>query len=154
MVITDYLTEDHIWLDFKAFGKDEALEALSDFAARLGGLESAEVLKVICDREKQGSTGLGGGVALPHSKTFLVKKPLLVVAVSPLGVPYGSIDGQPVHIIILMLTPLEGSEHLTLLGHLGRMFESEATVTEVMKAETAAQIYQIMALRDYQKAYP
>jgi len=150
MPLTDYLPEDHILTDFRAGDKAGALAALSRFAAGLHGLDGGEVLRVVLEREELGSTGLGGGVAIPHGKTGLVQRPVLVMAVAPGGVDFDSIDGQPVRIFVLMLTPSDGDgrEHLSLLARLGGLFKSQSAVAELAAAETPAEVYAALARRD------
>lgn len=150
MALTDYITEDHILTDFRAVGKPEALESLCRFAASLRGLDQGPVLQVVLEREELGSTGLGGGVAIPHGKSPLVKTPLLILAVAPDGVDFDSIDGQPVRVFVLMLTPQDGDarEHLQLLARLGAIFKSQSAVEEFLTARTPAEARAVLARRD------
>lgn len=149
MVLTDYLTTRHIWTGFQANGKAEALAALCRRAAGLAGLEEEAVLKVVLDREALGSTGVGGGVALPHGKSALVDRPVLVLAISPGGVDFDSLDGRPVHIFALLVTPLggDGREHLSLLARLGGLFKSPSAVAEAVAARTPTDVFDFLARR-------
>ena len=149
-MLTDYLKENHIRLDFTANGKKEALEELCRLAAELHDLPCPDVLAAVLAREEAGSTGLGGGVALPHSKTSAVNAPVLILAVSPAGVDFDSLDGRPVHVFVLILTPAEGDgrEHLQLLAKLGGLFKSGEAVEELLKAYTPAEVHDFLARRE------
>jgi len=148
--LTDYIKENHIRMCFRAGGKKEALEALCRLASDLHGLPYEDILRAVLAREELGSTGLGGGVALPHSKTPAVDAPVLVMAISPAGVDFDSLDGRPVHIFVLILTPAEGDgrEHLQILAKLGGLFKSGEAVDELLRASTAADVYSFLARRE------
>jgi len=102
----------------------------------------AIVLKEALARERKGSTGFGHGVAVPHTKTNLVKKPFAAIGVSTGGVDFNSLDRQPVHSIVFMLSPLSDPEsHLnameTVFGALSqevfrRFLRQAKTIEEVI----------------------
>ena len=151
MILTDYIPRTHIVTDFKAQSKDQALTGLCQLASDLAQKADPKTfLDVVQARENAGSTGFGGGVALPHGKSSSVDKPLVVMAVSPSGVDFDSLDGQPVHVFVLMLTPLAGNgrEHLQLLAHVGALFKSPQAVHEIRSAQNADEIYGFLAKRD------
>lgn len=148
-MLSDYLQEDHIRMGFRAGDKKEALEKLCRLASDLHGLSYDDILRAVLAREEMGSTGLGGGVALPHSKTSAVEAPVLIMAVSPGGVDFDSLDGRPVHVLLLILTPAgdDGREHLQLLARLGGLFKSGEAADELLKASSAAEARDILARR-------
>lgn len=150
MQLADYLTENHIMMNFEARDKAGALEALCSFAARAYGLEAASLLKVVSAREEMGSTGLGGGVALPHGKSPDINEPVLIAAVAPDGVEFDSLDGQPVHVFVLLVSPSvdEDGLHLKLLAKLGGVFKSPQAVSEVRAASSPAELRAVLARRD------
>jgi len=149
-MLTDYIKENNIRLGFRAGDKPEALAALCRLAAELHNLSYTDILKAVLAREEAGSTGLGGGVALPHSKTPAVSAPALVLTVSPEGVDFDSLDGRPVQVFVLILTPAggDGREHLQLLAKLGNLFKSGEAVDELLKANTPAEVYDFLARRE------
>ncbi len=149
MVLSDYITEDRIVTDFAAADKADALAGLCRLAARIHGLPYERILDVVRDREAVGSTGLGGGVALPHGRSPDVPHPVLVMALASRGVDFDSLDGKPVRVFVLILTPLTGDrqEHLQILARLGGLFKSRAAVEEVLTASTPAEVYDFLARR-------
>jgi mannitol/fructose-specific phosphotransferase system IIA component (Ntr-type) len=97
----------------EATKRDHAIGELLDRLIACGAvpIESrAELLKETLAREKRGSTGFGHGVAVPHTKTSLVAKPIAALGVSKIGVDFSSLDRQPVHSIIFMLSPKDQPE--------------------------------------------
>ena len=149
MALTDYLQESDILLDFQASGKMEALEALCRFVAGRHKLPYADVLRVILDREAAGSTGLGGEVALPHGKSAGLHRPLLAMALAGRGIEFDSLDGRPVRIIVLILSPADGDgrEHLQILARLGGLFKSREAVEELLSVKSPAEAYAFLAAR-------
>lgn len=149
MILTDYLTTRHIRTGFQAGGKAEALAMLCRQAAELYRLDEEAILRVVLDREALGSTGVGGGVALPHGKSALVDRPVLVLTISPDGVGFDSLDGRPVQVFALLITPLggDGREHLALLARLGGLFKSPSAVEELVAARTPADVLDFLTRR-------
>ena len=145
MPLTDYMAEGQVWLDFKAGSKAEVLAALSRLAAGACGLSPAEVLAVLAAREDLGSTGVGGGVALPHGRVPGLASPLLGLALAPGGVEFDSLDGRPVRLLALILTGADGREHLQLLARLGALFKSPEAVAEVLAARTPPEVLGVLA---------
>lgn len=150
MKISDYLKPDHICIDFTARDKKEALAKLCLLAADLHGLDYASVVKVVGDREALGSTGIGGFVALPHGKSPEIKSAILIMAMTRQGVDFDSLDGRPVKIFVLLLSPKngDGGEHLQLLASLGRLLKSESVVAEILSAAGVDEVRRILLQRD------
>ncbi|MCL2029412.1 MAG: PTS sugar transporter subunit IIA [Deltaproteobacteria bacterium] len=143
--MTDYLTSGQICLNFMAGSKVEVLEALSGLAAKARGLPQADILEVLTAREELGSTGIGEGVALPHGRLPNLASPLLCLALSPGGVEFDSLDGQPVRLLALVLTGAEGREHLQLLARLGALLKSPEAVAEILAARTPFEVLNLLA---------
>ena len=150
MKLTDYLKPDHIFTDFRAEDKSSALRLLCRLAAGLDGLDYQKILQVVLNRETSGSTGLGGSVALPHGKSTEVERPILLMALSKAGVDFDSLDGKPVKLFVLLLSPKEGDggEHLQLLASLGRLLKSGSVVAEILSSADADGVYQLLQERD------
>lgn len=150
MKLTDYLRPDHIVTGFDAENKTAALEKLCRLAADLHGLDYPAVLQVVLDREATGTTGLGGAVALPHGKTSAVDRSILLMALSRRGVPFDSLDGAPVKVFVLLLSPKdgEGREHLQLLAGLGRLLNSRSVVEDILAADDADEVFGLLGERE------
>ncbi len=104
----------------KAGSREEAFAEILDHMVEgdaIGKSDRDGIFKQLLDREELGSTGLGNGVAVPHVKEAPVDGLRLAVAISEAGVPFGAIDGRPVHILFLVLGPCGSQpvEHLNVL---------------------------------------
>jgi mannitol/fructose-specific phosphotransferase system IIA component (Ntr-type) len=134
---------DHILLDSRA-GSKRAL--ITELASVLPAMDPDPVLEVVMAREQLGSTGIGNGVAIPHGRLPDLSEPVLALARHKAGIDFDAIDGNPVHIAILLLVPQEAERgHLELLAHLARTLQQEHVRREIMEAETADQISRIFA---------
>lgn len=93
--------------------RDAAIAALMDALVVAGGVPAErrdEFLKAVIAREKQGSTGVGQNVAIPHVKTAHVRSITAAIGVSANGLDFASLDRQPVHIIFLVISPIDRPE--------------------------------------------
>ena len=113
MKISDILKLDAIIADLKAKNKPEAIKELSQAVSPVAGAEVEDVAAVLMEREHLGSTGIGGGIAIPHGKLETVKSIAVGFGRSIKGIEFESLDNRPVHLFFLHLTP----EHSTG-GHL------------------------------------
>lgn len=99
-------------------------------AAVAGGLVRAEHQKAVRSglnaREDVGSTGIGNGVAVPHTKSTEVEEIAVVFARSAAGVPFQAVDGRDVHLMFMVLAPADGSDvHLTVLRWISKLARNE-----------------------------
>lgn len=150
MKLTDYLTPDHIVTGFTATDKASALAALCRLAADSYSLDYQTILQVVMDREALGSTGLGGGVALPHGQSPGLDHSVLLMAISTQGVDFDSIDGRPVKLFVFLLSPkdVEKSAHLQLLACLGRFLKSPGVVDEMLAASGPEHVFRLLLERE------
>jgi len=108
---------------------------LTEMASSLSKMDPDQVLEVVMAREHLGSTGIGHGVAIPHGRVPDLSQPVITLVRHPEGIDFDSIDGNPVHIIILLLVPdNEDRTHLELLARLARMLQQESFRTSIMQA--------------------
>jgi PTS system nitrogen regulatory IIA component len=149
MQLSDYIRREHIFTGFTAPDKPGAVAALCRLAAGVSGVDAQALLNVVMNREAMGSTGLGGGVALPHSHTDLVDTPLIIVAIASQWINFESLDKKPVRLFVLLLTPAKGDsrEHLQLLARLGAMFKSNDTVEEFLSAQSPDEVFELILKR-------
>ncbi len=149
MKITDYFTPELVVAEFTASTKDEALQQLAEQVAVAAGLESAAVLAVLKDREALGSTGIGGGIAIPHGKMAGLKDVLVFFARSSPGIEFAAVDGKPVHLIFLLLAPENAAgTHLKLLARISRMLKQSAFRDKLLAAADAGALYDLIKQED------
>ncbi len=144
MKIMDFLCPEAITIDLKSQDKKSAITELVDMMRKAGRIKNtSEIVEIVMEREKLGSTGIGQGVAIPHGKTDAVSVQIGALGISQKGVEFNSLDGEPVYIIFLLVGPAEvAGQHLKALSRISRLFKDKffrqalregATVEEVVK---------------------
>jgi len=125
MFLQDVLLPEFIKVDMEAQDKDEAFEELVAHYCHADKCKAHdEVLGAIVRREAKMSTGIHKGIAVPHGRTTAVNKLRGVLGISRKGVQYDALDGEPVYLLFMFVSPLEDSEkYLRLLKHLAELIE-------------------------------
>lgn len=127
---------------------EELVLALSN-AGMLGKNVSKEVAKAVIKRENEASTGLGKGVAVPHIKHKAVKKIVGVVGQSASGIDFAALDKQPVHSVILLLSPIDKPElHLQAMEGIFRHLQKEKFRRFLRQSQTSEQIEDLLREAD------
>jgi PTS system fructose-specific IIC component/PTS system nitrogen regulatory IIA component len=123
MLLQDVLLPEFIKVEMEAEDKNEAFEELVNYYCKADKSKSHdEILEAIIAREAKMSTGIHKGVAIPHGKTKAVKKIRGVLGISRRGIRYDALDGEPVYLLFMIISPMEDSEeHLRLLRHLAEL---------------------------------
>ena len=102
------------------------------------------LLAALIQREQQASTGIGKGVAVPHAHEDGIQRQLLAIGISQAGIDFGAPDGQLVHIIALLITPLKHQkQHMALLAALSQRLQQEEVRQRLLQAADAAEIVDI-----------
>lgn len=150
MKITDYLTPELVVAELALSSKDEALQKLAEqVAAVVPGLESDGVLAVLKEREALGSTGIGGGIAIPHGKLGGLEEVIVLFARSSQGVEFAAVDGNPVHLIFLLLAPESAAgTHLKILARISRMLKQSKFRDKLLAAADAGALYDLIKQED------
>jgi len=137
------LTAEHILPDSKA---DSKRAVITELANVLTSIDPDSVMEVVMAREHLGSTGIGHGVAIPHGRMPDLSNPILALARHVNGVDFDAIDGQPVHIIVLLLVPdSDDRRHLELLAQLARNLQQQAFREQVMQATSNQMLCQLFS---------
>ena len=141
MKITDLLSTSAIQLKGVAHDKEEVISKMVDLMANNGNIINKEEYKrVVLEREKEGTTGIGEGIAIPHGKTDAVSKPGLAAMVVPNGVDFDSLDEQPAKLIFLIAAPnTKDNVHLDVLSRLSTLLMDKRFREELLNAETPAE---------------
>ncbi len=150
MNIGDALRETCVIADLKGETKEEVLTELVSALKEMGLVEHVEeAVKVILDREKLGSTGIGDGVAIPHGKMKKLQNVLCAFGKSAKGIDFGAIDGQPVHIFFLLLAPEESTGlHLKMLSRISRIVRDASFRKKLIEGISAPQVYKDIVEED------
>ena len=117
---------DLIFTDLPAADRSQVLRALADRLVQSGvGRRADELFRDLWEREQLGSTGIGGGVAIPHCKVQGLAKPVVALGLVPAGVDLGAADGEPVRLLFLVVSPSESpAAHLQALAAVSRWIKS------------------------------
>lgn len=150
MRLTDFLCEERILPGLSAGTKEEVLLELSSALLPSGVIEDvATTVRVLLDREKLGSTGIGEGVAIPHGKLRDLTDVVGVFGRSLQGVPFDSMDGAPVHLFFLLLAPENSaSAHLQALARISRLLRDRAFREELLSVGSRSALYELLLRED------
>jgi PTS system nitrogen regulatory IIA component len=150
MNIQDMLKKEFIIENLKSRTKKEVLVELSDvFSHGNTDIDRSNVIEVLLEREKLGSTGIGDGIAIPHGKLAGLEKLIISFGRSVTGVDFDSLDGKPVHIFFLLLAPENSAgQHLKALARISRMLKDVSFRESLIKAETSEEAYNLIVEKD------
>lgn len=150
MRIMDFLNDKYVSLNLKARNKREVLEELVELLVKGGELENKEeMVKVLLEREKLGSTGIGEGIAIPHGKTKTVKKLVAAFGRSVAGIDFDTLDGEPAHLFFLLVAPYDSAgPHLKALARISRLLKDENFREELMKAASKEALLEAIRRQD------
>ncbi len=146
MEIISFMSEDSVIVDMKKSEKKEALKELLNLLEKNGHVSnSEEILDSIMDREKLGSTGIGQGIAVPHAKTDSITELVGAIGISKQGVAFDSLDGEPVHIIFLILAPNNSiGLHLKALAKIARLLKDKTFRNALRNATNPAEVIKVI----------
>lgn len=141
------LREKNILVGMKARRSIDAIRELSELLGEEDGvLDAKRFLADVIQREQQGSTGVGKGVAVPHAHEDSIERQLLAVGISNEGIDFRSVDGAPVHIVALLATPRKHQkQHMELLAALSRLLQQEDFRRSLIEARDAAEVLAVFA---------
>ena len=138
MKITDLLSTSAIQLNGVAHNKEEVISKMVDLMANNGNIINKEEYKrVVMEREKEGTTGIGEGIAIPHGKSNAVKKATLAAMVIPNGVDFEALDNKKVDLMFLIAAPeTKDNIHLEVLSRLSALLMDEKLTEKLRGAKT------------------
>ncbi|MCA6079628.1 PTS sugar transporter subunit IIA [Candidatus Endomicrobiellum agilis] len=150
MKIMDFLSQDAIIVDLKSTDRKSAIIELVEILKDTKKVKKTdEITNVILEREKLGSTGIGQGIAIPHGKINILQKQIGVLGISRKGIEFNSLDGEPVHIIFLLVGPIEVTgQHLKALSKISRLFKNKFLRQAIRDAVTPEEIIKIIQQED------
>src|SRR5499426_4273065 len=122
MLLTDLVAPNAIIPALKVNSKKQILQELATKAAELCGQSEREILEILQQREKLGSTGIGNGIAIPHGKLPKLERLFGLFARLDRSIDFEALDGQPVDLVFLLLAPEPaGADHLKALARVARL---------------------------------
>lgn len=149
MNIPEIMSEKSVFIGLKAGSKRDVLQELSTQAAKLTGLDERTLFDTLLERENLGSTGFGGGTALPHGRFATLDKVQAVFARLANPVDFEAIDGKPVDLIFVLLSPEgSGADHLTALAKLSRVLKDEILCDKLRKVNSPLEAFALLNEKD------
>ena len=145
MKIKDFLSPTDVMIDVRATDKVALLKELAARAASALDLPVDGVANEIERRDELGSTGIGGGVSIPHARFREVKKPFGVLARLKHAIEFDAIDSQPVDIVFVLLLPASSQlDQLNALAAVARKLRGPEALQKLRTATTATELYRAM----------
>src|SRR6266478_8659787 len=153
MRMSDFVVREAIGPELSATTKEGVIrEMVGDLrsAGYFKGGEPEDIVKAILKRELLGSTGIGRGVAIPHTKHNSVDKLIGTVALSRPGVTFDSLDGEPVHVFVLLISPQDRpGDHLRALENVSRSLRDDGFVRSIRQAPNRDTIWGLLDEADH-----
>jgi PTS system nitrogen regulatory IIA component len=148
MEIYELLTPAGVIANLRVASKRQALQELARRVAALCGQDEHRIFETLLEREQLGSTGIGGGTAVPHGRLPNLPKPIALFARLEKPVDFDAIDEQPVDLIFVLLTPSAASaDHLKALARISRLLRNRAMCTKLRGTDDADAIYALLTDR-------
>ena len=149
MKILDVLHKEAILVDLEAQDKKGILEELVAPVARISGVNHKDLVRVLMERERLGSTGIGRGIGIPHGKLNDLKSLVLGFGLSRQGIDFESIDGKPTHIFFLLVAPEDSTGlHLKVLAQVSRALKNELFRERLLNAADRDEIVSVIEEED------
>ncbi|QDT67012.1 PTS sugar transporter subunit IIA [Calycomorphotria hydatis] len=152
MNLTDFVVPEAILADLKAETKEEAIRAMVASLKDTGSISADEeegIVAAIMKREELGSTGIGNGVAVPHTKHPSVDKLIATVALTHDGVDFASLDGEDVYILFLLVSPPDKpGDHLRGLENISRHLRSQNFCSFLKQAKSREEVLDLLKEAD------
>jgi PTS system nitrogen regulatory IIA component len=145
MQIGELLDRNAIALRVSAANKRQALALIAETAARNLGVDAADILDALAEREQAGSTGVGHGVAAPHARLEGLERMRGVFVRLDQPVEFESVDDQPVDLIFALFAPIDaGAEHLRALAKVSRLLRQADLRQQLRQARTADAVHALL----------
>jgi PTS system fructose-specific IIA component/PTS system nitrogen regulatory IIA component len=152
MKLSDFVVRQAVVTDLKAATKEEAIRAMVESLATAGSVKGADregIIAAILKREELGSTGIGKGVAVPHTKHSSVDKLVATVAISRTGVEFASLDGDQVQILFLLVSPPDRpGDHLRALENISRHLRNDSFCNFLKQATSPQAVIDLLEEAD------
>jgi fructose-specific phosphotransferase system IIA component len=128
-------------------GKEAVITELIDLLDTSGALMDRDVaLEAVLARERLQSTGMGAGIAIPHGKCNAVREVVMAIGIAPEPVDFGSVDGRPVRIIFLLVSPTDQmAAHIQALAAISRLMLDEGLRRQLEQADSVEAVDELLS---------
>lgn len=150
MKVLEFLDPSAVQMDVQSPDKESAIAELCQLLEKNTKIKDAkEVIHSLMERERLGSTGIGQGVAIPHGKSASVDHLVAALGISRKGVNFDALDGEPVHLIFLLVAPHDSSgTHLKALARISRLLKDKFFRQALKESKTAEEVCRIIQEED------
>lgn len=152
MKLCDFVISSSVIPDLRVGSKEEAIRAMVSSLREAGSIsatDEAGIVSAILKREELGSTGIGRGVAVPHTKHPSVDKLIAAIALSSDGVDFASLDGEPVYIMFLLVSPPDRpGDHLRGLENISRHLRNDNFCKFLRQSKSAEAVWELLKEAD------
>ena len=147
MPLTDLVAPQAVVPALKVNSKKQAIQELAARAAGLTGQSERDILEILQQRERLGSTGIGNGIAIPHGKLPKLNKLFGLFARLERAVDFEALDSQPVDLVFLLLAPeAAGADHLKALARVARLLRDADVARKLRQSRDAEALYAVLAM--------
>ena len=146
MKLGDYLTKELVLHELTSDNKADVLnELIAPLGVKYPEMDTDQAVRVLLDREKLGTTGIGDGIAIPHGKLEDLEQVVVVVGRSSKGVEYDALDHSPCFIFYLVLAPEQvAGMHLRVLAQISRLLKDEEFRKSFLEADSSESLWQLI----------
>jgi PTS system fructose-specific IIA component/PTS system nitrogen regulatory IIA component len=148
MGMCDFICREAIIPALTATTKEAVIREMVESLQKAGCFRDAEredIVRAVLRREQLGSTGIGRGIAIPHAKYTAAHRMIGTLALSRNGVNFDSVDGEPVYVFVLLLSPQDKpGDHLRALESVVRAMREDAFVRSLRSQTTADGVWQLL----------
>jgi len=146
MDLSDLIIPEAILSSLKVNSKKQVIQALAEKAAEMTGLDEREIFDTLLQREKLGSTGVGGGIAIPHGKHPNLDRIFGLFARLAKPIDFEALDELPVDLVFVLLAPEgAGADHLKALAQIARLFREPGVVSKLRASSDKSALYAVLA---------
>lgn len=157
MKLTDFVVDGAIVADLKGTQRDDVIRELIDALVACGAAPKTvrdDLVKLVLDREKHGSTGFGKGVAVPHVKHEKIKRMAAAIGVSSRGVDFNALDKAPVYSVVLLLSPRDkANEHLHAMESIFSNLQKDTFRRFLRQASSVQEVKDLLQEADAQQLH-
>lgn len=146
MRLTDYISPKSIKTDLEGENKEEVIEELVEsLSESMECCEEDQIFEAVMSREREATTGLENGIAIPHAKCDAVDRLRIAIGISEKGVDFEALDGKPSQLFFLMIAPSsEAGPHVQAIARIVKMIGIEGVREKLMKAGNAERVLEII----------
>ncbi len=146
MRLRDLIDESAVKVGLESLDKEECFEEMIDLLVRADRIpDQAGALEAIRQREAQGTTGIGQGVAIPHGKHSSISTLTAAMGTSADGLEFDAVDGDPVHVVFLLLARVDDpGPHIRALAEIARLVQTPGFYRKLTEAKTVAEALDIL----------